>query len=232
MVRNVRKELLELQNDECKRFNEKICPDTKLKILGIKIPILRDIAKKIAKEDLSEYLKNVNNEYFEEVIIEGLVIAYSKIDVDKKIKLIRNFIPKIDSWAINDTFCSTLKVKENEKEIFWKFILPYLKSEKEFEVRFGVVMMLDYFITDEYVDMVIKELDKVRNEGYYAKMAVAWTFAEICIKYNEKAMTYLKGENHLDKFTYNKTLQKLNESYRISKEQKEELRKLKKCFNI
>ena len=161
-------------------------------------------------------------------MVEGLVIAYSKISLDEKFELIEKFVPKINNWAINDTFCSTIKIKKEELERVWQFILPYLKSGNEFEVRFAVIMMLDNFVIEDYVEMVIKELDKVSNNGYYAEMALAWTLAEIGIKYNDKLMTYLNGKNNLDKFTFNKTLQKMIESYRISNEQKEILKKMKK----
>ena len=89
-------------------------------------------------------------------------------------------------------------------------------------------MLLDYFIFDEYIEKVINILDKINHEGYYVKMAVAWCLAEIGIKYNEKLMNYLKGKNSLDDFTYNKTLQKMIESYRITNEQKDILRKMKR----
>ncbi len=88
--------------------------------------------------------------------------------------------------------------------------------------------MLDYFVTEEYVDEVIKNLDRINHEGYYVKMGVAWTLAEIGIKFNNKAMKYLEGKNNLDKFTFNKTLQKMIESYRISDSQKDILRKMKR----
>lgn len=131
--------------------------------------------------------------------------------------------------SINDTVCSTLKVKkEQDKNMLWNFILPYLKSKNQFEVRFAVIIMLDNFIIEEYVDKVIAQIDKIDNEEYYAEMAVAWTLAEIGIKFNNKAMDYLKGNNNLDKFTFNKTLQKMIESYRVSKEQKEELKVMKR----
>ena len=227
-MEKIRDKLLELQDEKYREFNKKLCPDTNLEILGIRIPILRNLAKELVKEDYRPYLDNIENTYFEEVLLEGFIIGYSKVDIDEKLELIKHFVPKIDSWEISDTFCPTLKIKEKDKEKVWKFILPYLKSDKEFEVRFAVIMMLDYYIVDEYVDKVILELDKIENNGYYAKMAVAWTLAEIGIKYNEKAMQYLKGRNNLDDFTYNKALQKLRESYRISKEQKEELKKMKK----
>lgn len=227
-MKNIRKELLELKDEEYGKFQKKLCPDTNLEIIGIRIPKLRNLAKELAEEDYKYYLKSIENKYFEEIILEGLIIGYCKVDIYEKLELIKEFVPKIDSWSITDTFCPTLKIKEKDLEKVWDFIMPYLKSNKEFEVRFAIIMMLDYYITDQYVDEVIECLDKVDNEGYYAKMAVAWTFAEIGIKYYDKLIKYLKGNNKLDTFTYNKTLQKLRESYRISSEQKEELKKMKR----
>lgn len=227
-MKNIRKELLELKDEEYGKFQKKLCPDTNLEIIGIRIPKLRNLAKELAEEDYKYYLNSIENKYFEEIILEGLIIGYCKVDIYEKLKLIKKFVPKIDSWSITDTFCPTLKIKEKDLEKVWDFIMPYLKSNKEFEVRFAIIMMLDYYITDQYVDEVIECLDKVDNEGYYAKMAVAWTFAEIGIKYYDKLIKYLKGNNKLDTFTYNKTLQKLRESYRISSEQKEELKKMKR----
>ncbi len=231
MFEIIREELIKESEESIAKLSAKLSPNSKKEdILGVRIPKLRKIAKQIVKEDGNLYLKesNKNKQYFEEIIVEGLVIGYSKMDFDERLKLIEKFIPKITSWAINDTFCPTIKVKKEELAKMWKFILPYLDSENEFEVRFAVIMMLDNYIIDDYVDDVIKKLDRVSNEGYYAKMAVAWTMAEIGIKYNEKAMKYLKGKNNLDKFTFNKTLQKMRESYRIDLNQKEELKKMKR----
>ena len=227
-MKNIRKELLELKDEEYGKFQKKLCPDTNLEIIGIRIPKLRNLAKELAEEDYKYYLNSIENKYFEEILLEGFIIGYCKVDIYKKLELIKEFVPKIDSWSITDTFCPTLKIKEKDLEKVWDFIMPYLKSNKEFEVRFAIIMMLDYYITDQYVDEVIECLDKVDNEGYYAKMAVAWTLAEIGIKYYDKLIKYLKGNNKLDTFTYNKTLQKLRESYRISSEQKEELKKMKR----
>ena len=190
-------------------------------MLGIRIPQLRKLAQKIIKEaPLEECIQSIDNKYFEETILQGLVIAYGKDTFENKKSKIKEFIPKIDSWAICDTFVPTLKIKDRELENAWEFILNYINSDKEFEVRFAVIMMMDYFIIDKYVDNVIGLLDNVKNNGYYAKMGIAWCLAEIGVKYNEKLLKYLNGKNNLDKFTYNKTLQKMIESYRISKEQK------------
>lgn len=229
MNNKIKQELQNLADEEYGKFNQKLCPDTKKRMLGIRVPVLRNLAKKIVKEyNWQEFLNQAGDNCFEEVLLQGLVIGYAKIDIDEKLKYIEWFVPKIDSWAISDTFCPTLKIKEKDLDKVWNFILPYLKSDKEFDVRFAVIMMLDYYITDEYVGKVLEKLDKVSHEGYYVKMAVAWCIAEIGIKFNDKAMVYLKSENNLDKFTYNKALQKMRESYRIDKEQKEILKQMKR----
>ncbi len=224
------KKLIDLSDDEYKKFNSKLCPDTKKEMLGIRIPVLRKLAKEILKEnmDWQKFVKNENPKYFEEVILQGLIIGYSKLEIDEKLKLIKDFVSKIDSWAISDTFVQTLKIEEKDLEKYWKFILNFVKSDKEFEIRFAVISMLDYFLIPKYIDEVIKILDNISHDGYYVKMGVAWTLAEIGIKYNDKLMNYLKNENNLDKFTYNKTLQKMIESYRITNEEKNILKSMKK----
>ncbi len=234
-MEDIRRKLIELKEEDYKKFNEKLCPDTKRKILGIRIPILRNFAKKLVKEEknsqkenLDNLLKSIDDEYFEEIMLKGFVIGYSKCEINEKMPYIREFVPKIDSWEITDTFVPTLKIKDKDLREVFKFIKPYFKSNKEFEVRFAVIMLLDYYIIDEYVDEVIKILDKINHNGYYVKMGVAWCLAEIGIKFNDKLMQYLQGKNNLDKFTFNKTLQKMIESYRIDEEQKVLLRNMKK----
>lgn len=225
----IRDKLIELQDTKYKEFNKKLCPDTNWEMLGIRIPILRKLAKEILKSNdynWKEFVENENIKYYEEVLLQGFIIGYSKIDFNEKLKYIEMFVPRIDGWSISDTFVPTLKIKEKDLLQYWNFILPYTKSEKEFDVRFSIISMLDYFITDEYIDIVISNLTQIKHDGYYVKMAVAWVIAEIGIKYNEKAMKLLK-DNNLDKFTHNKAIQKMIESYRISNEQKDILRKMK-----
>lgn len=225
---NIREELIKLSDDNYKEFNQKLCPDTKRKMLGIRVPQIKNLAKKLLKEnELKELVKNIEDEYFEEVLLHGIIIGYSKMEFQEKLKYIKEFIPKIDSWAISDSFIPSLKIKKEELDEVWNFILPYTKSNKEFDVRFSVIMMLDYFIIEEYIDKVLEEIDQINHDGYYVKMGIAWLVAEIAIKFNNKAMKYLK-ENNLDKFTYNKAIQKMIESQRISKKQKEFLRTQKR----
>lgn len=229
IYKEIKEKLIELSEEDYKKFNSKLCPDTNKEILGIRIPKLRKLAKDIVKgENWKEFLNNHEEKYFEEVLLEGLLIAYSEEKLEDKFVYMREFIPKMDSWEMTDTFTPTLKIKEQELELYWNFIMPYTKSTREFEIRYAIISILDYFIKEEYIDKIIDILDNINNDGYYVKMAVAWTLAEIGVKFNERLIDYLKGNNNLDKFTFNKTLQKMIESYRISNEQKIILKSMKK----
>ena len=227
----IRNRLLNLVDEDYKKFNEKLCPDTNKKILGIRIPEIRALAKEILKDTIGweEYVKDNSVEYFEEVLIQGLLIGYSKLLIEEKIELLKYVIPRLDSWAMTDTIVPTLKIKNSNLVMYWDFIMKYINSDKEFEVRFAIISMLDYYITDEYVDKVIKILNTIKHEGYYVKMGIAWTLAEVGIKYNNELLSFIiSNDNKLDKFTHNKTLQKMIESYRIDDKQKELLRSLKR----
>lgn len=101
----IREKLKELSEPEYAKFNKKLCPDTEKEILGIRIPKLRELAKEIIKDEgWKEFIEKANTNCFEETILKGLVIAYSKIDLEEKLVLIKEFIPNMDSWAITDTF--------------------------------------------------------------------------------------------------------------------------------
>ena len=223
---DLRDKLFELSDDKFKTFHSRLCPNTD-NIIGVRLPLLRQIAKEIAKGDWRNFLSNSKEEYYEEILINGLVIAYAKCDVEERLNYIESFVPKIDNWAICDSFCNTLKFVNKNKEIMWEFIQPYLKSYNEFEIRFAVVIILNYYITEDYIDLVLKTLDNIKHDGYYVKMAVAWAISMCFIKFEEKTMAYLK-DNSLDDFTYNKSLQKICESLRVDKNTKELIKSMKR----
>lgn len=227
-MNNIQNQLIALSEESYRDFNKKLCPDAGRELLGIRVPRLRQLAREILKGDWETFINDGEEQYHEEIILKGLVIGGAKLPLEEKLPLIRDFIPKIDSWSISDTFCPSLKIKPKDLAAVWEFILPYAGSDREYDVRFAVIMMLDYYITDDYAQKVIARLDTIRHDGYYAKMAAAWTLAELGIKYNAITMEYLRGENHLDKFTYNKALQKMRESYRVDPELKEELKRMKR----
>lgn len=102
-----------------------------------------------------------------------------------------------------------------------------LSSKQEFEMRFGIVMLLNFYVEEDYIDKVLVLLDKAKNESYYVKIVVAWAISDCYVKFPEKTMEYLKN-NTLDDFTYNKSLQKITESLKIDKETKEYIRSMKR----
>ena len=170
----------------------------------------------------------ISDNYYEEIMLQGMLIGEAKEEFNIIIKYIENFIPKIDNWATCDTFCAGLKITKKNKEKMWNFLQRYLKSKKEFEVRFGIVMILDYFIDEKYLKKDFDIFNNIKVDKYYVQMAVAWAISICLVKYYDKTIKYLLKEADLDDFTYNKSIQKAIESYRITKEQKDFLRKIKK----
>lgn len=221
---NVRKKLLALRDEKYQKFQSALVPNID-NILGVRVPEVRKIAKELAKSP--EWMNYKDDLYYEEIMIQGLLIGYAKMEVDDRLDCIKNFVPKIDNWGVCDVFCSNLKFTQKNKEVVWRFLQQYLNSEKEFEVRFGVVMLLSYYIEDNYIDKILRILDKINHDGYYAKMAVAWALSICFVKQWDKTLEYFKNSN-LSDWVFNKSIQKTCESYRISKGKKELLKKMKK----
>ena len=228
MKQKIKKELQDLADVKYKEFHQGLCPGTG-NIIGVRVPVLRDYAKKISKEyEINDLLGNIDNEYYEEIMLQGMLIGLEKnIGIQSILKDVEKFVPKIDNWAVCDVFCAGLKITKKHLKEVWTFLQKYLASDKEFEVRFGVVMILDYYITEDYLEKDFKIFDNIKVEKYYVQMAVAWAISICLIKFYDKTIDYLKQAS-IDKFTYNKALQKAIESYRTTDEQKEVLRKMKK----
>ncbi len=224
---DIRERLFSLADTEYRNFHSSLCPGTD-NIIGVRVPVLRNLAKEIAQSgDFLDFL-NEQTEYYEETMLAGMLIGMMKADFDTVLGYVRQFVPEIDNWAVCDTFCAGLKITKKHMHEMYSFILPFLDSRNEFEIRFAVVMLLDYYITADYISGVIALLDKVNHDGYYVKMAVAWALSVCYVKFPDVTMSYLSGENSLDDFTYNKTLSKICESLRVSKEDKAIIKEMKR----
>lgn len=219
-------ELFALADTKYKEFHSGLCPNTD-NIIGVRIPKLRELAKTIAKQEGIEFLQKIDTTYYETLMLYGMVIGYAKLTLEERQKYLDIFVPEIDNWAVCDCCTSTYKFTNQNMAQMWEYIQKYLHSGKEFEIRFAVIMMLDYYLTDEYIDQVLEYLNNIRHDGYYVKMGVAWAISIAFIKYEEKTRKLLR-KNKLDDFTYNKALQKIIESNRVSKEVKDEIRKMKR----
>ncbi len=229
MKNEIKTKLFELSDQKYKEFHSGLCPGVN-NIIGVRVPILRNYAKELLKSyTIGELLKEIDEEYYEEIMLKGMLIGLSSTeDIEVILKYIREFIPKIDNWAICDVFCAGLKITKKHKDEMWKLIQDYLKSDREFEIRFGIVMILDYYIEQEYLQRDFKTFDKIQSKDYYVQMAIAWAVSICLIKYYDETIRYLKVCK-LDNFTFNKSLQKAIESYQIDSKQKEVLRKMKRA---
>ncbi len=222
---NILDRLFSMQDLEYQKFHSGLCPKKK-NIIGVRTPDLKKLAKELYKED-SNVLTKIGDKYYEELMLQGLVIALSTDPVDKKIKTIQKFVPKIDNWAVCDIFCASLKIKKNEKDKYFEFLKRYYDSKKEFELRFLIVMLLDHYLEEEYLDKIFDIISNIESNKYYVNMAIAWLLSICYIKYPKITLNNLSNLN-LDDWTYNKAIQKVIESRRVSDKDKDNLRKLKK----
>lgn len=224
---NIRKELQALVDSKYQEFHSALVPGTE-NILGVRIPQLRTLAKDITKrEGWRSFVETTDTQYYEETMLQGMIIGLAKMELDERMKYVRTFVPRIDNWAVCDIFCGELKTAvKKDKETVWQFIQPYLKSPEEFEIRFGIVMLFHY-IDDEHIDSLLNYADLFDHNAYYARMAMAWMISICFVKFPEKTMEYLR-RSKLDNWTYNKALQKTIESLRVDKDTKDILRKMKK----
>lgn len=223
---SIRERLQELADPKYKEFHGKLLPGID-NILGVRVPQLRNLAKEIARGDWETFLEENDREWYEKDMLQGLVIGCAKMDFEKRLALTQEFIPRINNWAVCDVFCGSLKETKKHKERMWEFLQPFLKSDQEYEIRFGVVMLLSHFVEEDYLEPAFAAFDAITSEAYYVRMAVAWAVSVYFVHFPEKSMVYLK-KNQLDDWTYNKALQKITESYRVDGETKAKIRSMKR----
>ncbi|PID67445.1 MAG: DNA alkylation repair protein [Fusobacteriales bacterium] len=230
---NFRKYLFELSEEKFQKFTKKLIPNYE-NIIGVRSPILKNIAKKISKNYFENYFKNFDEVlknkkifYHEEKIIYAYVLANSKEDFKIKLERINKFINLIDNWAICDCACSSFKFIQKNKDEFYSYLISKIKTKNMWEQRFILVSLLDYYIENKYLDDIFKIVEEIKSDEYYVNMAKAWLLSICYIKFKDKTFTYLKNSN-LDTWTINKSLQKIRESTRISKEEKNKVLILKR----
>ena len=219
------KELEQLSKEEYKNFSLKLLPK-ETKLLGVKIPLLKIMAKTLIKNNLSTNYLSLSLkdlEYQEEKMLYSLLIAFEKQEEVERLDKIKQYIPYIKNWSECDTFCASLKsIKENQEFYYNKF-LPYTQSNHEYEIRFFYVIALNYFINDTYLSHILNLIKSQTYVGYYDRMAVAWFLSIAFISYPSQIRDFLKNTS-LDTKVYQKTISKINDSYQIKQEAKQELK--------
>lgn len=261
---SIRRLLMEKAETGYREFSAALIPESK-PLLGVRLPILRVMAKELVKNtdwrlEISSYEGEYEDIYFEEVMLRGMIIGYGtqKADEQTAIILLRDFIPHIDNWSVCDSFCNSFMFAAKHRELIWEVLQPYLLSEKEFEVRTAVILLLNHYLkydkngrkisrkrvisrmdaeTDTskekqqnypYLERILSVLNREYTQGYYAQMAVAWTIAEAFVTFPYETMQMLKKDCKMDVWTYNKSLQKICESKNPDAEVKQMIKTMKK----
>lgn len=219
--------LQEKAEEKYRDFSAKLLPP-QTELLGVRIPTLRQYAKTLLKEGQGEtYLKLSLSklQYQEELMLYALILANAKMLPDDKIPLIQKFIPYINSWAVCDIFCADLKEVKKHPKLFYDTFQLACNTEQEYQVRFFYVLALNYFITSGYMNKVFAHIAKQKYTGYYDKMAVAWLLSVAYVKFPEETESFLFNTS-LDTFVFKKSISKICESFRVTKEAKIRLRTL------
>ena len=222
----IQKELFSLQDKEYIKFLSKLTPNvSEDTIIGVRIPEIRKLAKKLVKNnEYEDFLKELPHKYYDENLLHGAIISESK-NFEKCIKLLDNFLPFVDNWAVCDTISPKI-FKKYKKELIEK-IKEWSQSDKTYTCRFGVEMLMTHFLDEDFKKEYLEMVANIHSEEYYVKMVIAWFFATALAKQWDYAVIYLEN-NRLDVWVHNKTIQKARESLRISLEKKEYLKKLKR----
>lgn len=214
---NLREELFNLQDLKYRDFHSALVPNIdKEQIIGVRLPELRKIGKKLTDN-------NFDWHYYEEIMLHGFYIGYAKLSYEERISLLTEFIPYINNWAVCDCVSSTLKFVNKSRSDFLEFLKPYMNSQKEYELRFAVVMLMDYYLDDKYLKFTVDYLSKIKSDYYYVNMAVAWALSVAFVKDSNLVLPLIENYT-LEPFVHNKTISKICDSYRVDKPIKEKLK--------
>jgi 3-methyladenine DNA glycosylase AlkD len=224
----IRKRLEALKEEEYKKFTAALIPGIdQEKMLGVRIPALRKLAAELLKGNPEEFLDYIGTlgrgSLYEEKQLWGILIGKAKMGDSERMEQYRRFVPVIDNWAVCDIACGTLPAVKKNPEPWLSFFLSYVKQNTEYEIRFGVVMLLANFIEEEHIDQVLMALSEVRHPAYYVTMAVGWTLSACYVRFPQKTEALLAAGT-LSKEVQNKTIQKIRESNSVSKQEKEHMK--------
>ena len=210
--------LKENSNKAYDNFNNPII-NSGVPTIGCSLPYMRKLAKEFGVEEVEGFPVHA---FYEVDLLRGIVVSTCKLPFEEKSAHLLDFAQNIENWAVCD--CSTVKVPKTEREKYFEFFLSLLPNEQPFVCRYGVVNLLSNYLDDEHIATVFEALKTVTQWGhYYVDMAVAWLVATAMAKCRNETVAYMEGEGRqvLNKFAYNKALQKMRESYRVSPDDKQ-----------
>ena len=221
----IRERLFELQDLKYRDFNSSLIPTVdKETVIGVRTPQLRKLAKELSKDpDIEIFLRTLPHKYFEENNLHGLIIEAMKY-YDRCVAEMKLFLPYIDNWATCDIISPKI-FKKHLPELLDE-IKVWIGSDHTYTVRFGIEMLMSFYLDDEFKPEYTEMVVGVKSEEYYVNMMIAWYFATALAKQYDAVLPIIE-EKRLEKWTHNKAIQKSVESYRITPEQKVYLKTLK-----
>jgi len=195
------------------------------RITGVRTPQLRALAKELSKrEDISLFLEDLPHKLFEEDQLHAFILSGMK-DAEECIRLVDKFLPYVDNWATCDQMSP--KVFKKNKKLLLEYVNTWIKSDKTYVKRFAIGMLMEHFLDEDFKPSYLSKVAKIRSDEYYVNMMIAWYFATALAKQYDRTLPFIE-EQKLDKWTHNKSIQKAVESYRITPEQKEYLKTLRR----
>lgn len=223
---NITDQLFNLRDEKYKDFHKKLIPNVdENKIIGIRTPALKDFAKSIKdSHDAKSFIQRLPHEYYEEYNLHVFLICEIK-DFNACIMEVERILPYIDNWATCDSFKPKC-FKRNKPKLLLK-INEWIKSCHVYTVRFAIEMLMTHFLDDDFKLEYAELVASIKSSEYYLNMMIAWYFATALAKHYDETITFLH-EKTLSVWVHNKTIQKAIESYRITTEQKQYLRNLKR----
>ena len=209
-----------------REFNSKLIPNIDInKIIGVRMPVIRRIAKEIKNFDyVDDFLNELPHKYQEENILHGIILSLKYKNIDELLDRLDQFLIYVDNWAVTDVISPKLFKKYPDK--VYQYINKWVKSGDEYVIRFGVVSLLQFYLDDNFKIDVLELVKNIDSDYFYVKMAIAWFYSFALIKQYDDTIKLFESKK-LNKSIHNKSIQKAIESYRISDCKKEYLRSLK-----
>lgn len=219
----VRDYLLQSADKRYAAFALSLIPQLSRTLLGVRIPELRKLARKLAKANWREWMDHASDETFEEVLLQGLVLGAARMPYSEAVARMEVYAKKIDNWSLCDSACNSFRFVREFPEESWAVLQPYCFSGDEFMQRFGTVMLLCHFVNEAFIDRVLSTLADIHPAGYYDRMAMAWAVSVCFVKFPIQTEELLRSEQ-LDDETHRKSVQKICESRCVSREDKKRCR--------
>ena len=220
LILDIRNKLLKEKDETYCNFIKKLCSTTQKDIIGVRMKTIQHIAKNFNECDIKKYILNDDIKYYEEMMLRGILIGHKYNTLDDVFTYIRHFITSIDCWAICDSTCASIKITKKHIDAIWGLLQQYIHSQQEYILRFVVVMYLNYYISTKYLHVIFQQIEKLNYDYYYLNTAIAWLISKAYVLNKILTLKYI-NTSRLNICILKKALQKIRDSYQITKKDKE-----------